>query len=245
METPQENWKTQLTSTLLTVPDTFWTSFFNKISFQDIVALLAEDSGFRDSLLVILQDDLIYQKQIEKNIILECIEDLEQDLDLKFRTALTDFFVQKGFQRNDKKVKNLVKEYLDTLIDIFRQNKYGDFRQSYIDSEIAKLEKLKLENIIPFELMDSYKNKSFEKFYEINQISKKYKEKIQDEIQDDVHLLNFINHLFYGKNSYQNVKEYLEAIKNQIDKKYHSILLNCIQNRIELIKEMLKDKNQK
>lgn len=235
MENP--TWKEQLTTSLLNVPDTFWTSFFNKISFQDIQSLLDEDSGFRDTLVEILRDDPIYRKQIEKNIILECIEDLEKEIDIEFRNALRDFFVQKGFvgldmsdEKNYSRYKRIVNEYLNTLIDMYRENKYGDFRQGYVDSEIQKLEKRKLENKVPFDLIESFKYKSFDKFYEFNEVSKKYRRKIEK--LDDIELKNFMNDLFYQKkNTYSNVKEYLEAIKKLIDKKFHPYLLDCIEYR--------------
>lgn len=230
-------WKDQLTISLLNVPDTFWTSFFNKISFQDIQSLLDEDSGFRDTLVTILRDDPIYKKQIEKNIILECIEDLEREIDIEFRNALRDFFVGKGFvgldvndEKNYSRYKRIVNEYLNILIDMYRKNQYGDFRQGYIDSEIEKLEKRKLENKVPFDLMENFKYKSFDKFREFNEVSKKYRRKIEK--LDDIELRNFMNDLFYQKkNTYSNVKEYLEAIKKLIDKKFHPYLLDCIEYR--------------
>ena len=243
MENPND-WKNQLTTSLLTVPDTFWTSFFNKISFQDIQALLDEDSGFRDTLVIVLRDDPIYMKQIEKNIILECIEDLEIDLDIKFRDDVRDFFIQKGFVGVDPKddylkYNGVVIKYLDTLIDMFRKNKYGDFKQGYIESEVQKLEERKMEKRIPFDLMESFKHKSFDKFHEFDEVSRKYRRKIEK--VDDIQLKNFINDLFYGKNSYQNVKEYLEAIKKSIEKESQSYLLNCIESRWYDVKEGLKD----
>lgn len=249
MENPTNNWKAQLTTSLLTVPDTFWRSFFNKISFDDLQALLDEDSGFRDTLVVVLRDDLIYMKQIEKNIILECIEDLEREADIQFRSDLRNFFVRKGFvgldpndEKNYPKYKNIVNEYLDILIDMFRKNEYGDFRQAYIDSEIDKLEKMKLEKRVPFDLMESFKYKSSSKFYDFNEISKFYREKI--ETMDDIQLDNFMNDLFYGKNSYQNVKEYLEEIKKALDKKYHPYLLDCIEYRWNTVKKKLKEESK-
>jgi hypothetical protein len=248
MEKPN-NWKDQLTSSLLTVPDTFWTSFFNKIAFNDLEALLDEDSGFRDTLVIILRDDPIYMKQIEKNIILECIEDLEKEADISFWSDLRSFFVEKGFvgldptdEKNYPKYKNIVNEYLDRLIDMFQKNEYGDFRQGYIDSEIEKLQKLKTEKRVPFELMESFKYKTVDKFYDFNLVSKIYREKI--ETLDDIPLNNFINDLFYGKNSYENVKEYLQAIKKALDKKYHPYLLDCIEYRWNHIKQKLKEKTK-
>jgi hypothetical protein len=245
MENP--SWKDKLTTSLLTVPDTFWISLFNKISFEDIQALLDEDSGFRDTLVVILRDDPIYMKQIEKNIILECIEDLEREVDIEFRRDLRDFFVQRGFvgldpndEKNYSRYKRIVNEYLDTLIDMYRKNKYDNFRQEYIDSEIEKLEKRKLEKRVPFDLIENYKHRSFQKFQDFNEVSKKYRRKIEK--IDDIELKNFMNNLFYQKNTYQNVKEYLEIIKKSMDKKYHPYLLDCIEYRLSAVKEKLKDK---
>lgn len=248
MDTPTQSWKNKLTTSLLSVPDTFWTSLFNKISFHDIQVLLEKDSGFRDTLVIILRDDPIYMKQIEKNIILECIEDLEKELDIDFHTELRDYFVHKGFvgesqdsdpnnEKNYLKYKSVVIKYLNTLIDMFRENKYGDFRQAYIDSEIEKLEKRKLEKRIPFDLMESFKYKSFDKFHEFDEVSRKYRRKIEK--VDDVQLKNFINELFYENNSYQNVKEYLEIIKKSMDKEYQPYLMDCIDNKWNDVKKRL------
>ena len=248
MDSPSQTWKDKLTTSLLSVPDTFWTSLFNKISFQDIQALLGKDSGFRDTLVIILRDDPIYMKQIEKNIILECIEDLEKELDIEFHKELREYFVQKGFvgesrasetetEKNYLKYKEVVIKYLNTLIDMFRKNEYGDFTQRYIDSEIEKLEKRKLEKRIPFDLIESFKHKSYFKFHEFDEVSRKYRRKIEK--IDDVQLKNFMNELFYQKNSYQNVKEYLEIIKKLLNEYYQSYLMDCIDNKWNDVKKRL------
>jgi hypothetical protein len=246
MESP--SWKNKLTGSLLTVPDIFWGSFFNKISFDDMKALLDEDSGFRDALITIIRDDSIYMKQIEKNIILECIDDLEKEIDIQFQDILRDFFIQKGFiefvnnEKNYPKYKKIVIDYLDTLIDMYRKNKYDYFKKEYIDSEIQKLEIRKMEKMVPFDLIEDYKHRSFHKFHEFNEVSKKYRRKI-DKVNDII-FRNFVNDLFYEKNSYENVKEYLETIKNSMDKKYHPYLFDCIEYRWSVIKEKLKDKKK-
>jgi len=88
--------------------------------------------------------------------------------------------------------------------------------------------------------MESFKYKSIDKFREFDKVSRKYRRKIEK--VDDIQLKNFINELFYGKNSYQNVKQYLEEIKRTMDKEFQSYLLNCIESRWNDVREALKEK---
>jgi hypothetical protein len=228
------------------LPDTFFTKLFKRLTYNDII-ILSKTPEFRDSLLRHFSHPSTF-RQLEKDIILECIHDLERHMDINFHQLLLSFFVKRGYNPSnatDKKYfpkyEMIVENYLDDLIEMFRNDK-SQFSKEYIEKQILDLQRRKKEKQIPYDLFERFASANVSKFYDFNQLSKKYRYEIED-IRDEIEQDDFkkIHHqLFYKKNGYDNTLQYLkeikEYIKTQMDDDILNLLQICLDKKLENIK---------
>ena len=199
---------------------------FDELKYDDLISML-NTPMFRSVLLDYFSDDLNWI-QLEKNIILECIDLLEQDLETNLFFEMISFFEKKGYISDfdfdsDPRIQSLGKEFLDKAIEFFEMNENGDFRQSYIDSQVAMLNQMKKKKQIPYDIIENFKNLSVYKFYNLRELAKEYDNELKDRKEEieDLKVKKLKKKLFYGKSSYKNVLEYRGEVEKYI-KKYLS-----------------------
>jgi len=220
------------------IPETFYTKLFNMISYEDIMSLI-QTPTFRNIVLDYFSTPINF-RQLEKNIILGCIENLERDLDIKFSNQLVSFFKKRGYSPLETTLTQdmilIVNEYLDELIRLFEINEDNMFRPSYIESQVKELKKRKTENKIPYDLFDRFAHANVSKFYDFSELSKKYRYILEDIQEESIenHFKKFYYKLFYKKNAYDNTMEYLNEVNKYIATLPSSVsnaFKNCMEKR--------------
>lgn len=229
------------------LPDTFLTKLFKKLTYRDII-ILSRTPEFRDALLRHFSHPSDF-RQLEKDIILECIHDFERDMDINF-SQLSSFFVKRGYKSGDTTDKKyypryemIIENYLNDLIEMFR-NDQSQFSEEYIEKQILDLERRKKERQIPYDLFERFARANVSKFYDYNQLSKKYRYEIED-VRDEIERDEFkkiYHELFYKKDGYDNTLQYLKEIKEYIKIHLGNDMLNllqiCLDKRLGNIKNI-------
>ena len=227
-----------------------WIEVLNNLNFKDFTYIISTFPDFRKILLNYFSIPVHYQL-LERNIILECIDELEQNININFFDELLSFFEQNGYVEDGytPEVKKEVNTYLDDLIELFKQNKDGTFTQKYIDSQIELLKNLKLENKIPYDLMDRFKHANVYKFYDHQERTRSFRDRIQDIRLDKINLFK-VNFLF-GQYGYQNtlkylleVNEWLEQNMNISDIQNFKTCMSFKLGKLDFIISSYKEKNK-
>ena len=230
-----------------TVPYPALKKIIKELSYDDIISL-SHTPDMRD----IMRDYFSYEphfKKLEKNIILDCIKKLEDDLETNFFFELYEFFEERGFVDVGKLLqsKMITFKYFDDLMSLC--DKTSSSKNSLLCEEVETLKNnLKVEFDIPFDFIFKIKGSSINKV--IKDRTKKYDEDILS-IQKK-HIDQFLKNLFDGKDGYENVMSYLEVIEDYVknyitDKNYKPLIKefrNCMESKLLKIKKIFRYKKE-
>jgi hypothetical protein len=175
---------------------------------------------------------------LESAIYLNCIDDLEKKMNTNlFYELLEEYFEPKGFSESlileQEIYQSVMKDFYEKLLDF-----------EYFDDEIvSELEKMIDENV-DFDTIKDFLNVWLESYSEIRNLFMETEKKL-DYIRNE-YIKLFKKYLFEGPNSYQNVKEYLEVVKEYLDEYVENDELNnefqtCVR-KIKKIKTFFEKK---
>jgi hypothetical protein len=175
-------------------------------------------------------------KQLEKDIILNCIDDMERKLNTNlFYELLDEYFIPKGY--NEEMVKNsqvyqdLMEEFFDHLLEF----------EDFDDEIVSKIEEMK-ENGSSLSEVSDFLGYWLESYSELRNLYLETEQKMDTIMSENIE--KFKKSLFEGYNSYQNVKEYLNVVIDYVenyvesdDEEVSVEFYNCV-NKIEKIKKV-------
>jgi hypothetical protein len=147
--------------------------------------------------------------ELVSRIALNCIDDLEKKMDTNlFYELLGEYFEPKGFSESlvqeQEVYQTVMKEFYKYL-----------FEFEYFDDElVSELQNMKEENV-DFETIKDFLSNWQQSYAELSQLFMVTEQKL-DYIHAE-YVKEFKNYLFEGKNSYQNVKEYLDVVNDYVD----------------------------
>jgi hypothetical protein len=174
-----------------------------------------------------------FWKQIEKKLILTCINNLEERLNSNFYYEYIDqFFKIKGYDiqliKQTEFYKGVMEKFYLELLEF----------EDFDDEIISKLEEMR-DNDVDFSNVKDFLNNWIEGYSQLQNLFQ-YTETILDQIEK-LFIEEIKNHIFMkSSQSYQNVKEYLELIKE--DYEDEDDFYNCLQS-IDKIKNGLEKIN--
>jgi hypothetical protein len=196
----------------------------NEISFGDLLNL-SKTPEVRKLVLQFFSNESNF-RDLEKRVVLECIDQLEEDLETNLFLELIEFFETKGYRdfRTLPAFQRINKEFLKELFVL----------EPRLLQEIDEID----FNIEDFEFQIRQKKLVSQ---QIKRLIQKYRNKM-DEIEEK-EILRFKKLFFKGPKSYENIKEYLEQVnqyleiymksKNELSIK--SAFYRCIQTKLEII----------
>jgi len=203
---------------------------FDNIDYDSLMNLL-KTPMLRNITLEFYSDPINFRK-LEKKIILDCIREFETSLQTNMFYELMDFFKDRGYVEvfdlpEYKKISDL---YYDELLNL----------DIYEGSKISREKVLELreQDADPVEVawlaLKDYEGE------EVDGILEKFEKKYTN--LEDNHNRKFLKSFFQGPNSYQNVKDYLNAVNKYIQKylqgnKYQTRITN-FQNCIKRINKL-------
>ena len=147
--------------------------------------------------------------ELVSRIALNCIDDLEKKMDTNlFYELLGEYFEPKGFSESlvqeQEVYQTVMKEFYKYL-----------FEFEYFDDElVSELQNMKEENV-DFETIKDFLSNWQQSYAELRQLFMVTEQKL-NYIHAE-YVKEFKNYLFEGKNSYQNVKEYLDVVNDYVD----------------------------
>jgi len=205
---------------------------FHQITFDDLINLL-KTPEFRNIVKSFFSEEINF-RELEKRIVLECIDQLEKSIQTNLFFELIEFFQSKGYRdlRTLPEFKTIIsKAYQDVLNLGFNSN---------IKQMILKLIN---DNGEIFDLVSLLKRKNV-----LNQSIKYLLNTFQENLDaiEDNEIKRFKKSFFKGPNSYDNTKEYLEAIQEYLDEYFEgdvqtkNTFNKCIDKRLEFINKFLR-----
>jgi hypothetical protein len=207
---------------------------FKKINYDDLMNLI-QTPELRNIVLSYYQDDLNY-RELEKRIIMDCIDDLQNELETNLFSELMDYFETKGYN-----VKSNL-EYKNTMDSLYKDLlKFSEF-----DSKTIELiQKLQQKNTGIYDLSRVLKN-WIENYPDVfNPHFEYYKNKL--EMLENKYHREFNKNFFKGHNSYSNILEYLEKVKeygneflvtDEEEVRIRNKFLKCVNDRLGKIKNI-------
>jgi hypothetical protein len=178
-------------------------------------------------------------KQLEKDIILNCIDDMERTLNTNlFYELIGEYFIPKGYNEENVKKSQIYQDVMEEFYDHLLE--FEDFD----DELVTKIEEMK-ENGSSLSEVSDFLGYWLESYSELRNLYLETEQKI-DTIMSE-YIDNFKKSLFEGNNSYQNVKEYLNVVIDYVenyvepdDEEVSNEFYNCI-NKIEKIKKLFEN----
>lgn len=177
----------------------------NNISYEDLLRLI-KVPDLRDTVLSFYKNE-IHLRELEKRIIMDCIDDLETTMETNLFLELIDYFESKSYRdlrslpEYDKIQKQFYDEILNLDVDETTRKILVDI-QLEGDREINEipylLKKKKMLNDSLSSVIDKYQNKL-------------------DKLEND-EMTRFKKTFFKGPMSYQNINEYLGKVKEYVEK---------------------------
>lgn len=187
------------------LPDIPLRKILKNISYEDLLHLI-KVPDLRDTVLSFYKNE-IHLRELEKRIIMDCIDDLETTMETNLFLELIDYFESKSYRdprslpEYDKIQKQFYDEILNLDIDEATRKILVDI-QLEGDREISEipylLKKKKMLNDSLSSVIDKYQNKL-------------------DKLEND-EMKRFKKTFFKGPMSYQNINEYLAKVKEYVDK---------------------------
>jgi hypothetical protein len=175
----------------------------NDISYEDLMNLL-KVPNLRNTVLSFYQDEINF-RELEKKIMMDCIDDLETNLQTNLFFELLSYFESKSYKdvRTFPEFEMFQKQFYDEVfhLDLDDPTRQAILQIQEMEGEISDvkrmLKKKKLWNPV------------------LDQVSDKYQNKI-DRLEN-IEMERFKKVFFKGPSSYQNIKEYVEKLKDYVD----------------------------
>lgn len=187
------------------LPDIPLRKILRNISYEDLLSLI-KVPDLRDTVLSFYKNE-IHLRELEKRIIMDCIDDLETTMETNLFLELIDYFESKSYRdpRSLPEYDKIQKQFYDEILNIDMDDATRKILvdiQIEGDREISEipyiLKKKKILNDRLSSVIDKYQNK-LDKL-ETNEIE------------------SFKKTFFKGPMSYQNINEYLEKVKEYVEK---------------------------
>lgn len=206
------------------LPDIPLRKILNEISFDDLLNL-SKTPEVRKLVLQFFSNESNF-RDLEKRVVLECIDQLEEDLETNLFLELIEFFETKGYRdfRTLPAFQRINKEFLKELFVL----------EPRLLQEIDEID----FNIEDFEFLVRKKKLLSQ---DIKQLIQKYQNKLDH--NEEKEILRFKKSFSKGPDSYDNIKEYLEQVsqyletymksKNELSIK--SAFYSCIHTKLEII----------
>ena len=206
-----------------TLPDIPLRRILNEISFEDLINLL-KTPGIRKTVQQFFSIEANF-RDLEKRVVLECIYQLEQVMETNLFFELIGYFETKGYR------------YLRSLPEFTSINKQFfkevSIQEPQVFQTISYLEDLQdVEFILKKKKLLSAN---------IKEIIQKYQNRLDTVEQNEIK--RFKKLFFKGPNSYDNIKEYLEQVKEYVETylksknelSIKSAFYECIRRKLDII----------
>lgn len=206
-----------------TLPDIPLRRILNEISFEDLINLL-KTPGIRKTVQQFFSVQANF-RDLEKRVVLECIGQLEQVMETNLFFELIDYFESKGY----RDLRSLP-EFISINKQFFKE---VSIREPNVFQNISDLEDIQdVEFILKKKKLLSQN---------IKELIQKYQDRL--DIIEQNEIKSFKKQFFKGPNSYDNIKEYLEQVKEYVEtylksKKELSIksaFYECIRRKLDII----------
>jgi hypothetical protein len=208
-----------------TLPDIPLRRILNEISFEDLINLVKTPE-----IRVIVQQFFSIEanfRSLEKRVVLECIDQLEQVMETNLFFELIDYFESKGY-RNLKSLP----EFKPINQQFFKEVSIKDPNVFVIISDLDNIQDVAFRLMLDDDIVLSKP---------IKELIIMYQHKLDDIEQDEI--ARFKKIFFKGPNSYDNIKEYLDQV-NEYAETYltsrnelaiKSAFYKCITNKLNII----------
>ena len=206
-----------------TLPDIPLRRILNEISFEDLINLL-KTPGIRKTVQQFFSIEANF-RDLEKRVVLECIYQLEQVMETNLFFELIGYFETKGYRdlRSLPEFTSINKQFFKEVSiqepQVFQTISYLEDLQDV--KFILKKKKLLAANI--------------------KEIIQKFQNRLDTVEQNEIK--RFKKLFFKGPNSYDNIKEYLEQVKEYVETylksknelSIKSAFYECIRRKLDII----------
>jgi len=206
-----------------TLPDIPLRRILNEISFEDLINLL-KTPGIRKTVQQFFSIEANF-RDLEKRVVLECIYQLEQVMETNLFFELIGYFETKGYRdlRSLPEFTSINKQFFKEV----------SIQEPQVFQTISNLEDLQdVEFILKKKKLLSAN---------IKEIIQKYQNRLDTVEQNEIK--RFKKLFFKGPNSYDNIKEYLEQVKEYVETylksknelSIKSAFYECIRRKLDII----------
>ena len=173
------------------------------ISYEDLMNVL-KVPNLRSTVLSYYQNEINF-RELEKKIMMDCIEDLETNLQSNLFFEFLSYFESKSYKdvRTFPEFKVFQKQFFEEVLnlDLDELTRQAILQVQEMDGEISDVKRMLKKKKLWSSVLD--------------QVSDKY-QKMIDRLEN-IEIERFKKVFFKGPSSYENIKEYVEKVKEYVD----------------------------
>jgi regulator of sigma D len=208
-----------------TLPDIPLRRILKEISFEDLINLV-RTPGIREVVQQFFSIEANF-RDLEKRVVLECIDQLEQVMETNLFFELIDYFESKGYRNLQS-----LPEFKLINQQFFKEVSIKDPNVFEIISDLDDIRDVEYRLMLEDDIVPSKP---------IKELIINYQHKLDDIEQNEIERFKKI--FFKGPNSYDNIKEYLEQVNEYVEiyltsRKelvIKSAFYKCITNKLNII----------
>jgi hypothetical protein len=208
-----------------TLPDIPLRRILKEISFEDLINLV-RTPGIREVVQQFFSIEANF-RDLEKRVVLECIDQLEQVMETNLFFELIDYFESKGYRNLQS-----LPEFKLINQQFFKEVSIKDPNVFKIISDLDDIRDVEYRLMLEDDIVPSKP---------IKELIIMYQHKLDDMEQNEIERFKKI--FFKGPNSYDNIKEYLEQVNEYVEiyltsRKelvIKSAFYKCITNKLNII----------
>jgi hypothetical protein len=208
-----------------TLPDIPLSIILKEISFEDLINLV-RTPGIRQVVQQFFSIEANF-RDLEKRVVLECIDQLEQVMETNLFFELIDYFESKGYRNLQS-----LPEFKLINQQFFKEVSIKDPKVFEIISDLDDMRDVEYRLMLEDDIVLSKP---------IKELILMYQHKLDDIEQNEIERFKKI--FFKGPNSYDNIKEYLEQVNEYVEiyltsRKelvIKSAFYKCITNKLNII----------